>query len=279
VFVLVSGGLAFWLSRHVRTEVSAGAWVTVSISAIAGIFVTRSIALKNRREAQRVVPREPGSVAPNDALEAPAHPYRARLWRATIPLPALSGRTTALVVGCLLLLSGVLVPVSLKLPRWVEIELVLGVWWGMLFGFLAALLHRGMRIREDHAFRLAPKLSQHRSKIPPPGSQSKKWLRLEFLDVLTFGAGCGEIWLGVVLAAAAVATAWVVVELAFPVVFFFLYWLVIRMIARIANDRHGCQGNLARSTAWGALWATLYTLPIAAVVWGVHGILVRGGHG
>ena len=80
------------------------------------------------------------------------------------------------------------------------------------------------------------------------------------------------------LAAFALAAAWWLVELAFPAVFFLLYWLVVKAIARVANDRHGCEGDIGRSIAWGALWAALYTLPIAAVVWAVHLVLAARAH-
>ena len=49
------------------------------------------------------------------------------------------------------------------------------------------------------------------------------------------------------------AAAWWLVELAFPAVFFLLYLLVIKAIARIANDRHGYEGDIGRSIVWGAL--------------------------
>ena len=31
-----------------------------------------------------------------------------------------------------------------------------------------------------------------------------------------------------------------------------------------------CRGRLGRALAWGALWATVYTAPLAGAVWFVH---------
>ena len=67
-----------------------------------------------------------------------------------------------------------------------------------------------------------------------------------------------------------VALAPRVVELALPLVFFLMYGLFMRAIGRVANDRHGCEGALARSAGWGLGWATLYVAPIAALTWALH---------
>jgi hypothetical protein len=45
------------------------------------------------------------------------------------------------------------------------------------------------------------------------------------------------------------------------------------MLARVANDRHGCEGDVPRALAWGGLWAAVYTAPIAGVVWVLHRLL------
>jgi hypothetical protein len=91
--------------------------------------------------------------------------------------------------------------------------------------------------------------------------------------------GCAGVFIGAVLVVAAVVATWFVIELALPAVFFLLYWVVIRAIARVANDRHRCERNLGRSIAWGGLWAAVYTLPLGLVVWAVHWIAVARAHG
>jgi hypothetical protein len=45
------------------------------------------------------------------------------------------------------------------------------------------------------------------------------------------------------------------------------------MLAAVINDRHRCHGNLGRALAWGLLWATVYTAPLAGLVWFVHYVL------
>ena len=42
------------------------------------------------------------------------------------------------------------------------------------------------------------------------------------------------------------------------------------MLAKVANDRHQCKGNVIYAVCWGAFWATLYTAPLALLVWVVH---------
>jgi hypothetical protein len=154
VFVLVALGLTFWLSRHVDADLSIGAWIVVALAALGGVFLTRRRARERRAEAEAIVRREPGAVRAG-SLETPSHPYRARIARvAAAAVPTVSARTSAFVVGAVLIASAVLLPASLKLPRWIEIEIVLAAWWAMLIVGLAVLLFRGTRFHEDHAFRM-----------------------------------------------------------------------------------------------------------------------------
>jgi hypothetical protein len=53
-----------------------------------------------------------------------------------------------------------------------------------------------------------------------------------------------------------------------------MYSLVRGMLAKVANDEHGCEGNLLKASAWGALWATVYIAPLAGLVWLVHALHV-----
>ncbi|XYH99841.1 hypothetical protein ACMHYB_08805 [Sorangium sp. So ce1128] len=38
--------------------------------------------------------------------------------------------------------------------------------------------------------------------------------------------------------------AWVAVEVATPLVFCALYWLLVQALGRVASDHHGCEGDL-----------------------------------
>jgi hypothetical protein len=51
---------------------------------------------------------------------------------------------------------------------------------------------------------------------------------------------------------------------------FVLYLLIRGMLAQVANARLRCRGRMVRSFAFGVLWATLYTAPLAGFVWFVH---------
>ena len=51
---------------------------------------------------------------------------------------------------------------------------------------------------------------------------------------------------------------------------FVMYFMIRGMLAQVANSRRGCGGRLGRSLGFGVLWATLYTAPLAGIVWFVH---------
>jgi len=63
---------------------------------------------------------------------------------------------------------------------------------------------------------------------------------------------------------------WFLFEIGIPVILFLLYFVTRGMLARVINDRHHCRQRLKRSLAWGFLWATVYTAPLAAAVWAIH---------
>jgi hypothetical protein len=84
------------------------------------------------------------------------------------------------------------------------------------------------------------------------------------------GEGC-LIALGIILALVITLVGlWLLIEIVIPALAFVAYFLVRGMLAMVTNDKHGCQGSFIRATLWGALWATVYTLPFALLVWLVH---------
>lgn len=96
--------------------------------------------------------------------------------------------------------------------------------------------------------------------------RKKRWLRGSgggFPDIGGIDLEGLAVLLGLLLA---VGVGWAVVELLAPVVLVCAYVIIVAGLRRVANDRHGCEGHLPRSIVWGALWATVYTLPLAAVV-------------
>ncbi|HEU4536566.1 MAG TPA: hypothetical protein VFS00_20720 [Polyangiaceae bacterium] len=203
---------------------------------------------------------------PPERPVAAAHPYRARLRQAGMRVvPRVSGKVATLFALVSLGLCAVLFPTVLKLPRWVEAEVVLGAWWAALALVLGVLLYRGIKVADDFRFRLNP--FGQRDK-----GSSSLWSDLPgCVDVGTVDAEGCLVVLGVAVVLAALAGAsFLVAEVVLPMVFMGCYWLLHRAIGRVANDRHGCEGNLARASLWGALWATLYVAPLALAVWGLH---------
>jgi hypothetical protein len=94
----------------------------------------------------------------------------------------------------------------------------------------------------------------------------KQVKRVTWFGELLASAGDVEgilVVLGVLLA---IGLGWAIVELLAPVLLICAYVVIVAALRRVANDRHGCEANLGRSILWGALWATLYTLPLAAIV-------------
>ena len=101
-------------------------------------------------------------------------------------------------------------------------------------------------------------------------------LYLSWWDSFSWGLLVGDeeavaygclIVIGLVILAGLV---WFLIEVAIPLVLFMLYFVTRGMLAQVVNDRHRCRGRLGRALAWGFVWATLYTAPLAATVWFVH---------
>jgi hypothetical protein len=210
-----------------------------------------------------------------ELLEFAAHPYRTRIARAARRVVPLSGRSTALVMAGAFVASGVALPLGLKLPHWVELELVLASWWLGIFVLLAALLYRNLRLAEDHRL----KLSGLSSAFEGSGEKKSGWKRTDLPTVGSADAGgCGEVLVIGGVLVVALSAAWVLVELVLPVLFFLFYYFVVKAIGRVARDHHGCERNLGRSLFWGATWSTLYVAPVALVTWGAHSFLVLHAH-
>jgi hypothetical protein len=270
-FCFALGG-GFWAAR--RYELVPEHAFALVLGAVAAIVVAVLVAGSGKLEKAEVENRDPDEEAGEEVLATgSASPYRAQVRRVLLAAsPKLSGSATALVVIASLAGSAVLLPASVKLPRWVEAEMVLGLWWIIVGVALTVLLYRGFRLRDDYVY-----------FVPwdrPSGAKGKGG---GALGGCGSGAGCGDLGgldgegcaVGlVVIVALAVAfgAAWIMVELLMPLVFFLMYGLFMRAIARAARDRRGCEGDLAKSLGWGALWATIYVAPIAALTWVIHAL-------
>jgi hypothetical protein len=182
---------------------------------------------------------------------------RARLRR-------VSGRLAAAWLVVCLLLTAVLIPMALHLPRWVEFEIVLAVWWAVWFAALTAFLYRGLRVTDDHT-------------LGQPNNWFSGWFssRKEpsggWWDGFFWGWFIGDEVIFLAIAAVVLLGGiWLLFEIAIPVLIFLLYFVARGMLAGVANDRHHCRGRLGRSVVWGFVWATAYTAPLAAAVWLIH---------
>ncbi len=180
-------------------------------------------------------------------------------------LPAVSGKSSAAALGACLALSAVLFPVASRLPVWVEAEVVVGIWWAIWVVALTSLLVRGRRVSDDHQLGASrswgmPDLSSVGS-VGDPGCVS-------IIDV----EGCLIVLTAIAAVFLLVGAAWLLVELVVPLVAFVLYAVLRGMLAHAVNDRHACEGDLPRSTFWGTLWASVYTAPIALLVYLAHSL-------
>ncbi len=280
-FVLATGSmLGGGVLGYAKESVGLGVGVGGAGVAIAVALTLLRASGAVEAGAAHVRPRTEHDALPPSAMVPAAHPFRARFGRAAVrAVPMLSGRVTALsVLGAFVVAASVL-PLALKLPAWVEVELVVSALFLLLWGTLAGLLYSGYRLREDHAIVLpwggsaatrpaAKNGGSSPGKGCDPGCSGCG-------DVPVDAEGCGVIVVIALALGAALALSWLVLELLVPIVFYAAYELLVRSIGRVANDRHGCEGSLARSLGWGGLWAGIYTVPLALVVFAVHLVLAR----
>ncbi len=208
----------------------------------------------------------------------PSYPGTARSARTlaeSARLPIVSGKVSAgILVACLVLTAVLIIPLARRFPPWIDFEIVLAGWWLVWVVALAILLYRGSRISDDHALRGPRDWLAPFRKHGPSQDQLTDW---SWLLAQAGPEGC-LIVLGIILSLViALAGMWFLIELVIPALAFFAYFLVRGMLAQVTNDKHGCQGSLVQATLWGALWATIYTVPFAVVVWLVHFVHLKPG--
>lgn len=201
-------------------------------------------------------------------------PRRKSALARAVSIPMVSGKSSAAILAlCFVLTAVLVVPLARKFPPWVDFEIVVGLWWVVWAVALAILLHGGHRITDDHV------MGQPRNWLAGLGGGDKSekkqassdgwpwWLWLDFGEA---GEGC-LIAIGIVLAViVAFIGIWLLVEVVIPALAFVTYFLIRGMLARVANDQHGAESSWPRAIFWGALWATVYTVPLAFLVWLVH---------
>jgi uncharacterized protein (DUF983 family) len=234
--------------------------------------------------------------APQVAEDVPAtHPYRAIARRVVAAAsPPVSATSTALIVGAAMVLSAAAVPAALRLPRWAELEVVVGVAFLVLATTLSVVLYRGLRLDDDHFF-YRPRLPWQSLEPIREGADAGPThpLRARTGGSSGCGSGCTDIGggsagcdegagvLAVIVAvlavlAAVVLFAWVIVEVSLPLVFLAFYQALMLAIRRAARDQRGCKGVLGAAVGWGTLWAVVYVAPVGVLVWVLHEAIKRG---
>jgi hypothetical protein len=197
--------------------------------------------------------------------------------------PPLSGRLTALALMLCFVFTALAAPFAMHLPKWLEAEIVLGVWWVVWAIALSVILYRGTRVSDDHRF--SPSISlgdlggggrTKRSSSSSSGTGFFDGLS-GVGDLADGGEGCLYVIGALLLAGAALLVAWLLVELIVPTLFTLAYLLLIRALQVVTNDRHGCKGIPVRSAGYGSLWATIYILPLVVVVLIVHAVARKHG--
>ena len=131
----------------------------------------------------------------------------------------------------------------------------------------------GYRLRHD--FELSMPWDDQPAKVKEVDARVAKG-STRGCDVFDGCSGAVDLEGVVVLIVVAVAVglglglAWVVVNLAAPILFLVLYVLLGAAIRRVAHDRHGLRGKLGPSIGWGMVWATIYVAPLLLLIWLVH---------
>jgi hypothetical protein len=86
-------------------------------------------------------------------------------------------------------------------------------------------------------------------------------------------SGCVTVLVGFVLVGLLMLAGWILLEVIFPLVLPLGYGVMLLLLTRVVHRHTNCRGNLPRAMAFGAGWASLYTLPLVLAVAVVHLIL------
>jgi hypothetical protein len=203
-------------------------------------------------------------------MGTPPETRNRRLIPRVVRLPRLSGKASAAWLIVCFVLTAALIPRVLRLPLWIDFEIVLAVWWAVWLLLLTRLLYVGQRVTHDLT------LKEPRWWFGDPAAPSRSSSNGSWWDGFFWGSLFGDseavavgclIVIGLVVLLGAV---WFLIEVAIPMTAFLLYFVVRGMLAQVVNDRHHCRGRLMRSLAVAFLWATVYTAPLAGAVWFVH---------
>ncbi|MEO8178806.1 MAG: hypothetical protein ABI895_08240 [Deltaproteobacteria bacterium] len=262
VFFLLSVAVATWLLRRGGDQFGWGLWFCFGIAVC---IITAVLARRGPNEhGLSVELRVEDSPALQPATKGGVR-YRAVVLHASrlVASPVSGVWTTVVLLSCMTTVA-IAIPWLLRLPKWIEAEAVVALWWAVWGAVLTTLLYRGWRLADDHVL-APPRAPWARPRSATRGAE-KVVDGVDFVEALA----CGEGALLALLVAGLFVAAWLAVELVVPALFFFAYLLVRKSLARIANDHHGCERRWWRALAWGVLWSSAYALPLAASVFLAH---------
>lgn len=183
-------------------------------------------------------------------------------------LPGVSGRWSAALLLVLFVAVAVMLPLALHRSAWVEAEIIVGAWFLIWTAVLTWLGYTGRAVDQDWA----PFRSPRRTRGATGGSWSSVDFSLPSFDVGDGDAGLACLLITVVIAWVVVLVLLVTFTIGYvvPLVAIGLYTLVRAMLNHVAARGHVTRGNLALSLARGAIWAAVYTAPLAIAIWLLH---------
>jgi hypothetical protein len=193
-----------------------------------------------------------------------------------VRLPRLSGKASAVWLVVCFVLTAALIPMALRLPHWVEFEIVLAVWWAIWLAVLSRFLYTGQRVTDDHEMHEPRFWFASEPSKPYERDPDRSWWNGYFWGSTW---GDGDAFLIVVGLFLLLGLIWFLFEIAIPVLLFLLYFVARGMLARVVNDHHHCREKVKRALGWGMVWATVYTAPLAAAVWFIHHVYQRAQPG
>jgi len=186
--------------------------------------------------------------------------------------PVWSAKWVALLTLLVVALSAALVYGLGKRSLFVETELTLGVIATGLFLFLTTGLYRGVRMRREQLDGSSWSVNTNMADLagldwPSPDLD---------LDPEGIVGAIVAVVLAVVVFIVLVVVAWVLLSFVWGltlVLAMALFWLFNRALRQVFSHSRQCSGNLPASLGYAALYTTLYTGWLFALVWAIHHLL------
>lgn len=283
VFVVLglalSLGTALWATRYGVDLVDVSPFFLIAIAVmVLGVSYARE---KTPRDSRTFV-KAHAPVAPPQEIApgvAAGSAYRGLgLTKATIAgaakraVPPISSAATVIVILACCAFTALALPALFSMPRWLEIEVVLGAWWLVWAVVLGVLAHRGRPLDRDYSLSSESPANPDRAPAPPREPPSR-WSWLDVLGAVSDLEGIVIFVVGAIVITLAIAATTIVVDFAAPVLFLVAFTGVQAAMRRSLVAKH--EGQALRSAFHGAAWATLYVAPLAVVIGLTHVLLAK----